>query len=85
MTLGAWILVGSVIAAVVLAILHALSASIRDFQAIQTLKADCARLRAEYAERLRMMQEQAAAAPLPDQLIEGEFDMIESRKPRKAA
>lgn len=80
MTFSAWVLVGSVIAGVVLAILYALSSSIRDFHAVQTLRLDCAKLRSEYAERLRLLQAEAAAAPLPDQLVEGDFDIIESKR-----
>lgn len=80
MGLYAWLLAVGLIAMALLAMLHALGATIRDFQRVQQLKAECARLRTAYAERLKEMQVMAETAPLPDRLVDGEFEFIESRK-----
>jgi hypothetical protein len=82
-SVGALLLIGVVIAAAALAMLSALASVIRDFLAVQALQAECARLKSEYAERMKAMAAAAAAAPLPDRLVSGDFDLIERPRGEK--
>lgn len=70
-----WFAIAAVAVSAVLAMLYALSAQVRDFERIEKLKLEVLELRRAYAERLRALG-QNAPPPNPDELIEGEFDIV---------
>lgn len=78
--LEAWVVIVLIIAAATMGMLRALAVCVKDVATMKEFHDACASLRRSHEERLRLMAEQAAAMPIPDDLVEGEFEMVEPGK-----